>query len=82
MACYHPLHAHDRAACTRTRSSHIAGPERAVVMLKRWAQLGENCDCKQAHKDAWAEVEEEAERAALPDEANLDTWAESTQLRD
>ena len=81
MACYHGEHQDEAAACTRTRSSNIAGAATALHLLKRWAQLGAACHCKQAHKRVWGEVEREARSGTLPAVAELDAWARATHLR-
>ena len=81
MTCGHPEHV-GGAACTRARSSAIAGEAVARHLLKRWARLGAECSSKGQHKEMWQVALEEYELDALPDEALLDRWAEETHLSD
>ena len=79
LTCTHPEHQAD-STCTKTRSCNIAGEESALRMLKRWAQLGYECGSKNAHREMWQLVREEALQDQLPEMADLDAWAEEVEF--
>ena len=74
MTCAHPKHnpAGATAACTKTRSSAIAGEEAALVMLKTWALWGQDADSKAAHQSVWKRVLDASRAGNLPSMAVLD----------
>ena len=75
MTCSNPDHA-GLIACTKTRSSAIAGEETALRLLKMWALHGVSAESKAKHsKEVWKTVLEMERLGFLPSTEELDANA-------